>query len=308
MVAIIIPYFKITFFEKTLESLALQTDKRFKVYIGDDCSPENPTKILEIYKDKLDCTYHRFHDNLGGINLVDQWKRCIELSQNEEWLMLLGDDDFLDTNAIEEFYNYIIKNKTIEIDLVRFKLKIINHLGSVEENNFEYNSIENSERLLQRMLAKEETITASEFIFSRTVYEANGGFINYPLAWFSDYATWLQFGLKSNIHNIENAAVYWRLSGINISSQFKSVKQIRLKLKSLFLFIHYLDTNFKVNKAIKEKYILEHMNYLFFEIKFVDIIKLVVPESIKFGCKFGPIITKFMLQRTQKLILKKISA
>lgn len=41
MLAIVIPYYKITFFEDTLESLAHQTDKRFKVYIGDDASPKN---------------------------------------------------------------------------------------------------------------------------------------------------------------------------------------------------------------------------------------------------------------------------
>lgn len=308
MIAIIIPYYKITFFEKTLESLALQTDKRFTVYIGDDASPEKPTEFLEKFKDQIDVVYHRFENNLGGTNLVDQWSRCVALSKNEKWLMLLGDDDFLDTNAIEEFYNYINKNKAIEIDLLRFKLKIINHLESIQDNNFEYNTIENSERLLQRMLAKEETITASEFIFSRRVYNSNGGFINFPLAWFSDYATWLQFGLKSNIHNIENAAVYWRLSGINISSQFKSVKQIKLKLQSLFLFINYMDTNFKVNKRTKEKYIFEHLNYLFYEIKFVDIIKLLAPESIKFRLKFVPIITKFMGQRIQKIVIKKIRA
>ena len=47
MLAIIIPYFKLTFFEETLKSLASQTSKRFKVYIGDDASPEGPSNWLE---------------------------------------------------------------------------------------------------------------------------------------------------------------------------------------------------------------------------------------------------------------------
>lgn len=41
MLAIVIPYYKLTFFEETLQSLANQSDKRFKVYIGDDASPED---------------------------------------------------------------------------------------------------------------------------------------------------------------------------------------------------------------------------------------------------------------------------
>jgi hypothetical protein len=31
--------------------LANQTDKRFKVYIGDDASPENPASLLEDIKE-----------------------------------------------------------------------------------------------------------------------------------------------------------------------------------------------------------------------------------------------------------------
>ena len=46
MLAIVIPYYKIIFFEKTLESLAQQTDKRFRVYIGDDASPDSPEKLF----------------------------------------------------------------------------------------------------------------------------------------------------------------------------------------------------------------------------------------------------------------------
>jgi len=40
MLAIVVPYYKLTFFEETLKSLKSQTNKKFKVYIGDDASPE----------------------------------------------------------------------------------------------------------------------------------------------------------------------------------------------------------------------------------------------------------------------------
>ena len=41
MLSIIIPYYKLTFFEATLQSLACQSAKRFKVHIGDDASPKS---------------------------------------------------------------------------------------------------------------------------------------------------------------------------------------------------------------------------------------------------------------------------
>jgi hypothetical protein len=46
MLAIIIPYYKLTYFEATLQSLANQSDKRFKVYIGDDASPEDCKHLI----------------------------------------------------------------------------------------------------------------------------------------------------------------------------------------------------------------------------------------------------------------------
>ncbi len=39
--AIVISFYKIIFFEETLQSLANQIDKRFKVCIGNDASPSD---------------------------------------------------------------------------------------------------------------------------------------------------------------------------------------------------------------------------------------------------------------------------
>ena len=84
MLAIVIPYFKINFFEKTLASLAQQTDKRFHVYIGDDASPNAPDELLKKYEGQFNYTYKRFNDNLGGISLVKQWERCIAVNRQQK--------------------------------------------------------------------------------------------------------------------------------------------------------------------------------------------------------------------------------
>ena len=72
MLAIVIPYYKLTFFEDTLASLAHQTDKSFKVYIGNDASPEDPLFLLNQYKGKFDFNYYKFENNLGSKSLVIQ--------------------------------------------------------------------------------------------------------------------------------------------------------------------------------------------------------------------------------------------
>ena len=104
MLSIIIPFYKIAFFDTTMQSLANQSNKNFNVFIGDDASPDSPEKLLEKYQGKFNFTYKKFNDNLGSISLVKQWERCIDMMKDEEWFMILGDDDVLGEKVVEEFY------------------------------------------------------------------------------------------------------------------------------------------------------------------------------------------------------------
>ena len=63
--AIVIPAYKAEFLSGTLSSLANQTDKRFNVYIGDDCSPANLENIVAPFLDKMSINYRRFPHNAG---------------------------------------------------------------------------------------------------------------------------------------------------------------------------------------------------------------------------------------------------
>src|SRR5690349_7148370 len=102
--AVIIPAYKLAFFDKALSSLAYQTNKNFTVYIGDDCSPEDLEEITEKYKSQLDIHYTRFKNNIGAKYLVYHWNRCIQLTRGEPWLWLFSDDDIADANCVETFY------------------------------------------------------------------------------------------------------------------------------------------------------------------------------------------------------------
>lgn len=169
MLAIIIPYYKLTFFEETLQSLANQTDKRFSVYIGDDASPENPAALLEKYKDKLEFKYHRFSENLGSISLTKQWERCIALSKDEEWLMILGDDDVLGVNVVEEFYLQLplFKGKT---NVVRFATEVINGNHEAITNKFVHPVWEDAADSYYRKFERISRSSLSEYIFAKKAY------------------------------------------------------------------------------------------------------------------------------------------
>lgn len=215
--AIIIPFYKLDFFEETLQSLSAQTDKHFKVYIGDDSSPEDCSILLDQFKGKFDFVYHRFETNLGGISLKQQWDRCIALSGDEEWIMVLGDDDVLSETVVASFYNNwnIFYGKT---NVVRFATKKIFGKSNYRDDIFAHPIWEEATDAFYKKFDKTSRSTLSEYIFTRTTY-LKYGFYDYPLAWNSDDRAWLDFSDGKPIYTINKSFVYFRLSDVNISGR-----------------------------------------------------------------------------------------
>lgn len=301
MLSIVIPYFKLTFFEATLQSLANQTDQRFKVYIGDDASMENPIDLLERYRGKFEFNYYRFENNLGAISLVKQWERCIALAGDEEWLIILGDDDVLGHNVVEEFYAFI--NRTNEsVGLIRFNLRIIDEYGKILSRDLTQEVYQSAENLLESILSMKEAIRASEFVFNRNVYNSYNGFVDFPLAWFSDHATWLLFSKKYGIYHIKEASVYWRNSDINISSKSVSLREIELKVESLFLFISFLQEHFSIKDKKIKVFMLGNLTYLLSNVFFYPAVKILRVHLFKFRLANRTIIEFFLKKINQKLM------
>jgi glycosyltransferase involved in cell wall biosynthesis len=236
MISIIIPFYKFTFFEETLQSLVNQTDKRFKVYIGDDASPESPAALLEKYNGQLDLIYQRFETNLGGISLVQQWDRCIALSADEEWLMILGDDDKLSPNSIEEFYKNQEEIKKSNCNVVRFATIEIDGNSQIISKKYTHPKFEKATDSFYRKFKHLTRSSLSEYIFSRKVYN-KFGFFNYPLAWNSDDRAWLDFSDDKPIFSINESIVYFRLSMFNISGKADNKYLKNLSQISFYRFI-----------------------------------------------------------------------
>lgn len=250
MLAIVIPYYKIRFFQATLESLAQQSNKDFKVYIGDDASKEDPSILLEKYNGKIDFSYQRFDANLGGQSLVKQWERCIALAENEEWVMILGDDDVLSENAVEEFYNHFQEIQDEKIAVVRYATYKINEEGSLISAVYQHPRIENS---IDSFFRKTRS-SLSEYIFRKEKIQKIR-FKDFPLAWFSDVLAVMEFSDFKNLFTLNNAAVYVRISSESISGSSSFNAQ---KLEAGFRFyIYLLDKHLRYFNPAQINYLLE---------------------------------------------------
>ena len=236
MLAIVIPYYKFTFFEETLHSLMNQTNQRFKVYICDDASEKSPLTLLEKYEGKFDFVYHRFEENFGAVSLVKQWERCIERVADEDWIMILGDDDFLGENVIDSFYanlNEIIEN---DISVVRFSSIIKIENSDFKKPKFTHPKFEKISDFYYRKFSGKTRSSLSEYIFDKKAY-IKKKFTEYPLAWHSDDKGWLDFSLNKPIFSINEAEIVIRVSEHSISGRIDYKEQ---KDAAEFQFFSYL--------------------------------------------------------------------
>lgn len=212
--AIVIPAFKAKYLSETLDSIAAQTDKRFCLYIGDDCSPEDIGDIVSRYKGRFEYVYKRFDTNLGRTDLVAQWERCIAMTQGEDWIWLFSDDDIMDKKCVAAFYEQM-EREVNKGDLFRFDVQILKKGKLIESTNLPVET--NSIYLLKNVLKGNCHCYAVEFIFSRDIHKRMNGFQSFDLAWNSDIATWIKFGLNG-ICTIHGPMVSWRDSGDNITT------------------------------------------------------------------------------------------
>jgi glycosyltransferase involved in cell wall biosynthesis len=213
--AIVIPAFRVRFLERTLQSLAAQTDQRFHVYVGDDASPEAIEPIVKKFQEQLPLTYHRFSENLGSRSLTQHWSRCIALSR-EPWVWLFSDDDVMEPDCVASFYNTLEKTRG-EFNVYRFNTLVMDENDQPLRLNPPHPEEESGMQFLYFLLRGLRSCIAQEAVFSRAAFDRHG-WVDFPLAWGTDNASQIVWAEYKGLKRIEDARVRWRWSGQNISS------------------------------------------------------------------------------------------
>lgn len=235
--AVIIPAYKSTYLKNALDSISHQTCKKFNLYIGDDNSPYNLEKIIKPFKTHLNIFYRHFDNNLGGKSLIEQWMRCIKLSNNEEWIWLFSDDDMMSPNCIEGFYKALhIKP---QFDLYHFNINIIDEKNKIIKKSV-FPEVLSANEFIKRKLSGHLNSYVVEYIFNRERFFNANGFENFDLAWNSDDATWIKLGINKGIKTIKEGEVFWRKSAENISPNNKDYKVISRKLAADLEYLVWL--------------------------------------------------------------------
>lgn len=251
ILAIIIPYYKLTFFRETLQSLASQTDHRFTVYIGDDASLENPAPLLSEFEVNFNFTYKKFEQNLGSTSLTKHWDRCLSMMNQEQWFMILGDDDYLTPNAVAEFYRNQGVADQKNITVLKLSSAIIDESSIVLYEKKPEPYIKSSVDHFFDKFVYEGRSSLSEHFFRRSAYNKYG-FKDLPFAWHSDDLALLEFSEYGNIMFLENAKCFVRVSEKSISGNPDMNKKEKWQASKM-LFDSICQNLIKFNKGEKEK-------------------------------------------------------
>lgn len=213
--AIVIPAYKLRFFQRVLDSLAAQTDKRFTLYVGIDGVDADFESVAERYADRIPMVVRRFADNMGSHDLVGQWHRCIDMIGDEEWIWLFSDDDMLQPGCVEAFYRQLESDGSF--DLYHFDVDIIDSDDRVVKSACRFPAVMDALDFLKRKNSASIDSFVVEYIFRRSAFERLGRFEQFDMAWGSDIATWAKLGRDKGIATIAGPRVLWRSSDANIT-------------------------------------------------------------------------------------------
>ena len=213
---IIIPYYKITFFKETLQSLERQTCKNFRLFIGNDASPENPESLIKETLKTTAFNYKEYTENFGSQNLVKQWERCIQDCEVTDWFHILGDDDTISENFVAEFYTNLPEIEKNKSNVIKFSQRWIDEYGKpFKEYSVQPKLLSALENWKEKYI-KEQRSSLSEHIFRKSAYK-QVKFKHFPLAWGTDDLAVFQIAGDVPVYFISDAKVEVRISSESIS-------------------------------------------------------------------------------------------
>lgn len=229
----VLPAYKARFFREAVDSILAQTYRNFELIIVNDASPEDLDSIVMSYDDPR-IKYYVNKENVGGKDLISQWNNSIKFA-NGEYLILASDDDVYHTEYLAKMDTLV--EKYPEVNLLRPRTQHIDSRGRIIEVN---GWLAEMSSPLEFAYFKNRAGKGLQFyVFKRKVLMDIGGFINYPLAWYSDDATLIRMS-SNGVAFYDEILFSFRFSGESISTKCDNFSSLRLKLIATISYHHDL--------------------------------------------------------------------
>ncbi len=256
----VLPAYKAKFLREAIDSILHQTYVAFELVVVDDASPEDLKSIVCSYDDRR-IRYYRNEQNLGGKDLIAQWNKSITYAKGE-YLILASDDDVYSPLYLEKMD--ALTEKYPKVNVFRPRVKRIDYKGDIM--HLEGYVPEYMTKLEYLYVWTNQWVGSGIpfFMFKREALLSIGGFVNYPLAWFSDDATVLKL-MESGVVICNMTLFTFRLSTESISTTQNTRTSLSAKLRATKMFCDEHDEIIKhyTPQDDIEKYLLTRINVLF---------------------------------------------
>ncbi|MFT4072390.1 MAG: glycosyltransferase family A protein [Dysgonamonadaceae bacterium] len=218
-VSFVLPAYKGRFLKEAIVSILSQSFTDFELIVINDHSPDEIQNIISLFDDTR-IRYYENAKNIGGKDLVANWNHCLSYATGE-WAVLASDDDVYGVHFLKEMLSVIAEYPNV--DLVHCRHQTIdpqNKIIGFSEPCLEYECAE--EFIYQNIINRRKQV-APDFMFRLSAIQKIGGFVNFPMAWGSDDATWCKLSLTGGVGYTGHVLFSWRSSGLNISTQQSNI-------------------------------------------------------------------------------------
>lgn len=223
--SIFIPAYKSSFLSEAIQSCLNQSYRDFELVIVNDASPEDIDSIIGLFSDSR-LRYYKNDKNVGAVNVVDNWNKCLDLCQGD-YIICMGDDDCLTSTCLSQYYELI--NRYPGLGVYHTKTVVIDEKGkaiNIQASRPEYESVWS---LAWHRWNGRTIQFIGDFCFNLNQLRENDGFYKLPLAWGSDDISALIAAQSAGIANTQEVGFCYRINSQTITNSSNT----RIKLEAI---------------------------------------------------------------------------
>lgn len=221
--SICIPAYKSRFLVECIQSVLAQSVTDFELIILNDCSPEPVQQIVRGFSDAR-IRYFENERNVGAVRLTDNWNTCLSWA-NGEFVVMMGDDDRLESDYLEEFERLIAAYP--DLDVYHCRSLIIDESGTALMLTPACPAYERVCDQVWHRLRQLRAQFISDFVYRTDALRQLGGFYPLPLAWGSDDITAYQASMGSGIAHTNKPVFNYRSNNLSITSSGNDLEKMR---------------------------------------------------------------------------------
>ena len=230
--SICIPAYKSLFLKESIESVLNQKYLNYELIILNDDSPQPVEKIVDsISSSKI--KYYKNTINVGAKNLVHNWNKCLSYCTGD-YIVIMGDDDSLEPNYLEEF-NLLI-DRYPDLDVYHCRSKIIDEESNPIMLTPSWPEFETVYDCIWHRITERRSQYISDFVYKISTLREKDGFYDLPLAWGSDDISAFLACSKKGIAHTNKPVFNYRSNSLSITSSGQPL----IKMESNLIYESWL--------------------------------------------------------------------